>query len=115
MNISSREKEDNTSSPPKPRLRPFVFAFDGLQPLLSVCKLLDTMGFDADSRAYIDTCDTTYLVLSLPSGAFYRLPDRYAFIAEFGRRIISDGVDFHLEEHASTLCNENAVALLAKC
>ena len=73
------------------------------------------MGFENDSRAYIDDSDITYLVLYLPSAGYYRLPDRYAFIAEFGKRIMSDGSDMRLDEHTSLICAENAVKILSKC
>lgn len=115
MNISAHEKEDRSAVTVRLRQHPFVFAFDGIPPLISVCKQLLGMGFEADSSAYIDENDVTYLVLALPSSGFYRLPDRYAFIAEFGKRITSEGVDARLCEHTTPLCLENAVKTLANC
>ncbi|MBE6694654.1 MAG: adaptor protein MecA [Ruminococcaceae bacterium] len=113
MSISTREKEAAPSV--KTRLRPFIFAFDGIDPLISVCRRLAKMSERLESRAYIDQNNTAYLVLFLPSGGYYRIGDRYAFIAEYGKRIMSEGAEERLCEHADLICPENAVYLLSKC
>ncbi|MBQ9162974.1 MAG: adaptor protein MecA [Clostridia bacterium] len=113
MSISTREKENALSV--KTRLRPFVFAFDGINPLISVCRRLADMGEKPESRAYIDKNNTAYLVLFLSAGGYYRIGDRYAFIAEYGKRIMSEGAEDRLYEHADLICPENAVNLLSKC
>ena len=111
MNISAREKEIATA----PRLCPHVFAFDGLSPLISVCRRLSAIKADCESRAYIDKNDVSFLVLYLPAGSYYRLSDRLAFISEYGQRIMSEGAEARLCEHASPVCAENAIEILSKC
>lgn len=112
MSISAREKELATAPS---RLCPHVFAFDGLTPLISVCRRLKALKTDCDSCAYIDKNDVAFLVLYLPAGGFYRISDKLAFISEYGRRIMSEGAAARLFEYASPICPENAVEILSKC
>lgn len=112
MNISAREKELPHSTV---RICPHVFAFDGIAPLISVCRRLQSIKTECESRAYIDKSNVSFLVLYLPAGGYYRLSDKLAFIMEYGRRIMSEGADARLEEYADPICVDNAIEVLSKC
>ena len=102
--------------------RTLSFSFDGLPPLLAACRRLSQlMQFKKDlsmqsSVVYIDdAASPTYcLLLTVPDHVFFKLPDTYAFLSEYGHRISPKKLSVYLGEHGTYLCHNNAIQTLGQ-
>lgn len=125
-------KDDNTTAsmtarpaagttpvlPAEAGIRQVAIAFPRLSDLLAACHRLWTAGYREASDAYIDDggCDPTpsYLFIRVPEHAYHRLPDRYAFLSEYGRAVDPSPLRLYVSEHGRVLCDGNAVATLGE-
>lgn len=98
-----------------------VYRFEEAEALVRVCRILSQRGYAMQSRAFCEPDavrhDRYYLELGERPLAFSGKKAKYfrdnLFISEFGSRIDADGASAFLTEHCVTLCQENAVAVLA--
>ena len=91
-----------------------AYRFEGLEPLLSVCRQLVARGYAAHSSAYRDEKARYYLLLCERAGAFGTPVGEYAFITEFGTPENARTVRLYISEHGSVICEGNAVATLSR-
>lgn len=91
----------------------FFFAFDELDLLLKVCFQLKSSGFSGKSRAYVDVDGTYYLEIFAKTDISGDLPERFAFISEFGKFCDGDAVLIAADERFKVVCPNDAVAKLA--
>ena len=94
-----------------------VLSLTDLSSLLSVCRRLLALTYMGKSFAYIeeDASPVMYhLLLDVPDGGFYLLPDLYAFLKEYGHVGVANAnhAQLYLSEHGRLLCGENAVSVL---
>jgi len=92
-----------------------VYSFVSLDLLTSVCRILDSRGFDGDSSVHRDA-DKYYLELSYfckQTDQYDKNTDHYPFIAEFGSRIDTERAHLYFGEHCGCICDGNAVRILA--
>ena len=102
---------------PKGELHTVILSVHELPILLAVCRRLLKMGYDDESYAYIAECASSpiyHLILDVPDGGFYLLPERYAFLKEYGE--VKDMLDekLYLSEHGRLLCEGEAVEILGQ-
>ena len=91
-----------------------IFSFETLDDLCAVCRILFSMSLSIMSHAYKGEDDDFYLVLENASTAAYTRLDKLTFILEFGARERADHVSTYLCEHATLICEGNAIATLAE-
>ena len=91
----------------------FFFSFDDLDLLLKVCFQLKKSGFSGKSRAYVDANGIYYLAIFVKTDISGDLPERFAFISEFGRFCDGDAVLIAADEHFKVVCPNDAVSKLA--
>ena len=92
-----------------------VLSLSELSPLLAVCRRLLALAYTGKSLVYIeeDASPVMYhLLLDVPDGGFYLLPDMYAFLKEYGHVGEAGHTQLYLSEHGRLLCGENAVSVL---
>ena len=102
--------------------RTLAFSFDGLDPLLKACRRLQSTAHTKapliqSASVYIDNTAPTrpyYLLLTVADRDFFKLPDAYAFLSEYGERQSPRKLSTYLCEHGTALCKENAVQLLGR-
>ncbi len=105
--------------PAEAELRQVAVAFPHLSALLAACHRLQATGYQGDSDAYIDDSERvpapSYLFLKIaePPLAGRQLPDRYAFLQEYGRTVDPSPLRLYVSEHGHPLCRGNAVSTLA--
>ncbi len=105
---SSHEKE-------QPHLRRAILTVDSMDILLTVCKRLQAQGYTGVSRCYVEKNQASpkyHLYLEMPDGIFYQLPERYAFLKEYGALDRSKQKELYLSEHGQIICEEAAVSTL---
>lgn len=90
-----------------------VFSFEALADLCTVCRILCGMSLSVQSSAYKGEQDDFYLVLENASTAAYARLDKLTFILEFGARERADHISTYLCEHATPICEGNAISTLA--
>ena len=92
-------------------LRSAVFVFEGLSPLLSVCRHLKHIGYPHLSAVYYGDDGLWYLVLQerIPRDR----PSPLSFAEEFGRRRRAGAALAYIKEHGACVSPSNAVADLA--
>ena len=96
------------------RERMGAYRFEGLDPLLAVCRQLAAMGYHAQSSAYRDENARYYLLLCERAGAFGTPVGEYAFITEFGTPENERTIRLYISEHGSVICEGNAVTTLSR-
>lgn len=109
-------------TPAKPRLtahlprrattRPAALMFGDMDTLLCACRRLSENRYDGESCAYILDSGTCCLLLHVPDTSFFRLPAPFAFLTEYGDETDPGTLMLYLREHASLLCEKNAVRTL---
>ena len=101
----SHKKHSNTG-------RTGVFGFDELSSLLSVCRRLRDIGYDGHSSVY--RCDKKIYHLFLDGLDQYSFmpPDEFTFINEYGKAENTEAMTYYVEEHATPICDSNAVDIL---
>lgn len=104
--------QESTASPPKRRLG--AFGFDGISPLLAVCRRLSSIGYHEPSEAYFGDDGRAYLFLSLPDISGYLPLDEFSFLSEYGTHENAETLRHFLEEHANSICKKNAVEQLSQ-
>ena len=93
-----------------------AYSFEQLSHLLSVCRLLCLRGFSGKSSAWFDNDGKWFLLLYARESedeASLGL-DTLSFICEYGESEIAGFLSLYLQEHASSVCEENAAAILGK-
>ena len=90
-----------------------IFSFETLGDLCRVCKVLLHSSLSLQSRAYKGEDDGFYLVLDNTNCAAYTRLDKLTFILEFGSRERTDHLTTYLCEHATPICEGDAISLLA--
>ena len=123
-NAAERTESSPERAPAAPSSQPhrtLAFGFDGLEPLLQVCRRLRQtaeLGHPPavqSATVYIDTSSSAtpyYLFLGVPDRDFFRLPDAYAFLSEYGERVSPKRLSLYLSEHGKILCHDTAVQVL---
>ena len=91
-----------------------AYGFDGISPLLAVCRRLMGIGYAGKSEAYFGDDRRAYLLLSMPEDAGLLPLDEFSFITEYGSRENADALRQYLGEHARPICLTGAVDALAK-
>ena len=90
-----------------------IFSFETLGDLCRVCKVRLHSSLSRHSRAYKGEDDGFYLVLDNTNCAAYTRLDKLTFILEFGSRERTDHLTTYLCEHATPICEGDAISLLA--
>lgn len=88
-----------------------------LEDLLGVCRRLGAVGFEGESRVYIEEADGEtlwYLALTGEGLSSGRLPLPLAFLSEYGSLLPAEGLLPRLEEYGRRVCAENAVSVLGE-
>jgi negative regulator of genetic competence, sporulation and motility len=107
---------------PSTTTRTLSFAFDGLTPLLAVCRRLYQMTQLKKSppiqstAVYIDDASSpTYcLLLTIPDQVYFKTQETYAFLSEYGDRISPKKLSVYLSEHGTYLCQNTAIQTLGQ-
>ena len=100
---------------PQKKYIPTVIFFDSLEDMIALCRALKRGGYSAESHAYLSEGRRFYLVLSDEHCEESAIPDRYPFIAEFGEETSGEASQYFLFEHASVICEKDAVGTLSLC
>lgn len=90
-----------------------VFSFDTLRELCTACKILLKKAILIQSRAYRIGNSEFYLVLENTNTSAYTRLDKLTFLLEFGNRERADHAITYLNEHASPICETDAISTLA--
>ena len=91
--------------------------FEDLSSLLTVSRRLLREGYRGRSDVYIVDADgktVWYLLLDVPDVTVYRLPRKFAFLAEYGREATEAGLAAYLAEYGRLICNGNGVNRLGR-
>ena len=107
--LSSSPTESCPVRPPQGR--ELAFGFEGIGPLLRVCRRLALIGFSGGASAFRDEMNRACLFLSGVDDTFL---DRLSFIGEFGEELDPSDLHAYIDEHGSCICSDNAVELLAE-
>ena len=91
-----------------------VFGFDSMACLLAVCRRLESLAYDGESEAYLGEDRRCYLFLSDLALSPYLPFDEYSFIGEFGTPENLNSLRHYVQEHASPICTDGAVACLSQ-
>ena len=94
--------------------RDFVYRFEALEDLLSVCKRLYSIGYICESSAYRDEKKRYYLILSTHSSSPFSIPDEIGFIVEYGSIENASAIKIYVREHGSPICQQDAIAQLSQ-
>jgi len=92
-----------------------AYSFEQLSHLLSVCKILCSVGFSGDSSAWRGNNGRWYLIFSPDDDTDDdQLPiiTNRSFIDEYGERENPRALALYLGEYASTICASDAIAKL---
>lgn len=82
-----------------------IYVFHEIDTLLSACRQLIQLGYEAPSSAYADKRGRFYLSVEPDTSQIYHL-------TEYGSRHTSEKVRFYISEHCKAICGENAVKTL---
>ena len=94
--------------------RPAALLLPDVDCLTAVCGRLMSVGYAEESRAYILEDGRYCLLLRLPDTSFFRLPQPYAFLAEYGETADAGVTGLLVCEHARTVCPTQAVETLGR-
>lgn len=89
-----------------------AYAFETLEALLCVCRLLLARNWDGESRAYKDRHGKFFLLLAEPDMGGYAPLDELSFISEYGTSENAERLRLYISEHATCLCAADAVGKL---
>ncbi len=90
--------------------RELIYRFEGIDPMLRVCRRLSLTGFDGSASAYIDEEKRAWLCLFCVDE--HEL-DRLAFIGEFGEECDPSSSHAYIAEHGRCICPQEAIERLA--
>ncbi len=102
---------------PRDAQRTVILSVPELSSILSVCRRLSAIHYDGESHLYIEDrhgARTYHLLLDLPDGGFYLLPEAYAFLKEYGEVAGRNNAIVYLSEHGRLICPHEAVDILGK-
>lgn len=94
------------------RLHTNAYVFQHLESLLCVCRRLLALGFDGESAAYRDQEGGFFLLLRKRGYGTYVPLDEFSFISEYGRSENVERIKLYISEHATCICEKNAVKQL---
>lgn len=86
-----------------------AYSFDKLSHLLSACKRLSYAGYTGESSVWYDGEGRWFLMLSFDCPS-----DTLSFISEYGEVENPRSLDLYLGEYGSSVCKNNAAAILGK-
>jgi negative regulator of genetic competence, sporulation and motility len=92
-----------------------IFSFYSSKDLITVCKRLSYLGYIGESSAYIGNNEKRYLILSDIESPSNDILSEFSFIFEYGNIEEENVLSCYISEHGKALCENNAVAVLAKC
>lgn len=105
---------DGAVKPVRSGTRPAALLLDTVDCLTAVCARLMSIGYSGDSRAYILEDGRYCLLLHLPDTSFFRLPQPYAFLAEYGETADAGVMSLLVCEHGQEVCSAQAVETLGR-
>ncbi len=91
--------------------RKITYRFEGIDPLLRVCRRLSLTGFGGLASAYLDEEQRSWLCLS---GVDEQELERLVFINEFGEECDASSSLAYIDEHGRCICSETAIERLAE-
>ena len=96
------------------RNRTVAFVFEALDHLLRVCRRLHARAYVGTSSVYRGEEGCYYLLLSDNAGHRCTLSDRgtLAYLGEYGLQQNAEVVRLYIREHASPICEKNAIEQL---
>lgn len=89
-----------------------AYVFETLEAMLCVCRRLLTLEWCGESRAYRDLGGRFFLLLTETYRGMYAPLDELSFISEYGTAENAEQVRLYISEHASCICETDAVATL---
>lgn len=95
--------------------KPEMYAFSGMEPLLSACLRLMQAGFSGESSAFRDSRGNYWLLLQKPFGNAQNRSKkafRNRFLTEYGKRENAETAQLYLSEHGRCICPASAVEIL---
>ena len=107
----------NTALVPRDTLHTVILSVPDIASVISVCRRLCAIDYEGDSLLYVEETNGTpvyHLLLELPDGGFYLLPEAYAFLKEYGEVAGRSNAILYLSEHGRLLCPHEAVHTLGK-
>ena len=93
--------------------RECAYRFGGLSELLAACHRLYLLGFLCESDAYRDVQGDYFLILTVFTATPFSTPEELDFLVEYGQIENAAVLRVYIKEHASIICDSNAVARLA--
>ena len=81
--------------------------------ILAACHRLYLLGFLCESAAYRDEKDDYFLILTIFTATPFSTPEELDFLVEYGQIENASVLRIYIREHASVICDGNAVARLA--
>lgn len=115
MYVTLVGKEDDEPTEDAPIRTEGIYCFDTLTTFLSICRMLDALGYREKSAAYAaDGC--YYLVISEQQhvGVYGSRPlSEYSFLEEYGTRLFGGVRLSYLREHGRCLREGDAVSLFS--
>ena len=93
--------------------RECAYRFDELSALLAACHRLYLSGFLCESAAYHDNGGDYFLILTLFTATPFSTPEELEFLVEYGQIENAAWLRTYIREHATLICDGNAVARLA--
>lgn len=91
-----------------------VYSFESLGDMISLCRRLCSVGFEYDSKAFMENDRKYYLFLcSFPPPSLYEL-DTYCFLCEYGTRQNFKQTESRMIEYGRVICNSDAVHVLGQ-
>lgn len=93
--------------------RECAYRFGCLSELLYACRRLHMLGFLCESAAYRDERRDYFLILTVFTATPFTTPEELDFLVEYGQIENAAVLRIYIKEHASTICETNAVARLA--
>lgn len=89
-----------------------AYAFEDMESMLCVCRRLLTLGYEGESHAYRDSRGQFFLLLCRYAYGAYAYLDEYSFISEYGRSENVGHIKLYISEHATCICEGDAVEKL---
>ena len=102
------------NSPSKSFRKDSAYRFEVLEHMLKACQRLCGMNGICESTAYRDENGCYFLFLTFFSGSPFSIPEEFDFIAEYGRVENAAVLRLYIREHATSICEHNAIQSLAK-
>ena len=93
--------------------RECAYRFKELSELLRVCHRLCLLGFLCESAAFRDDRGDYFLILTVFTATPFSTPEELDFVVEYGQIENAAVLRVYIKEHATLICDGNAVARLA--